>query len=188
MTLDAAERSDLLRLARAAIVERLGDPGALARVYESIERTPHLEEHRAAFVTLRVAGKDGPVLRGCIGTLLPERALHEEVSRNAAAAAFDDPRFPPLRREELPEVRLSISVLTPMRPIDHPHEITVGRHGVVFALGSRRSVFLPEVAVEQGWDRETLLRHLARKAGLAPEAWIEASFRIFETEAFQEIP
>lgn len=185
MKLDAGERRELLRVARGAIEEHLGRAGAGA----AIDLTPGLLEPRGVFVTLRVPGpaESGVgVLRGCIGSLASARPLHEEVGRNAVAAAFHDPRFPPLRPEELDAVRLSVSALTPVRPVDGPSEIVVGRHGVVLVLGDRSAVFLPEVAVDQGWDRTALLRNLARKAGLDANAWRGASFRVFETESFSE--
>ncbi len=149
-----------------------------------------LLEPRGVFVTLKTVDPSRPsappVLRGCIGTLRAEEPIHVAVARYARHAAFDDPRFPPLRASEWPRVRLSVSVLTPPHAIASPDEIVLGRHGVILEYEGKSAVFLPQVAVEQGWDRETLLEHLARKAGLPGEAWRRARLSVFEAESFGE--
>jgi AmmeMemoRadiSam system protein A len=142
------------------------------------------------FVTLKLPSPgDGPengVLRGCIGTMTPIDPLHQAVIRTARSAAFGDPRFPPVELEELQRVRISISVLTPMTPIRDASEIVVGRDGVQLERGAHRSVFLPQVPVEQGWSRERYLEQLARKAGLDRDAWRDARLSTFRTESFGE--
>jgi hypothetical protein len=115
----------------------------------------------------------------------PKRPLIEAVASVAVSAALHDPRFPPLTEPELERVRISISVLGAMHPAT-VDQIVVGRHGVQLERGDRRSVFLPQVATEQGWSRERLLTELAVKAGLPGHAWRDATFRIFESEAFAE--
>lgn len=182
----------LLETARHAVERELaaregcrapgGDPGP----------TDALLEARGVFVTLRTVDParpaEPPALRGCIGTLAADAPLHRAVARYARHAAFDDPRFPPLRASEWPRVRLSVSVLTVSRPIASADEIVPGRHGVILERDGRSAVFLPQVAVEQGWDRATLLEHLARKAGLARDAWRGARLSVFEAESFGETP
>lgn len=181
------ERRLLLRLARAAIESELRgapapDPAALA-AEAGASLGPGLLHRRGAFVTLHLRGR----LRGCIGEIAGSRPLVEAVAANALAAAFDDPRFLPLSPDELPGLSLEISALTPLRPVAHWREIEIPRHGVVLARGGARAVFLPQVAREQGWDRATLLSHLARKAGLPADAWREgADFAVFEAEVFGE--
>lgn len=177
--LTPAERRVLLVVARDAIASRLdgreapplaSPPGALL-------------ERRAAFVTLRLASD----LRGCIGTTAADRPLVETVTGCAVAAATKDPRFPTLSRSDLDRVRIIISVLGPFRPVLDPAEIVAGRHGVMIVSGSRRGLLLPQVAGEEGWDRETLLAQACRKAGLAPTAWRGgARIEIFEAEVFAE--
>jgi AmmeMemoRadiSam system protein A len=111
---------------------------------------------------------------GCIGFRAAQRPLLETVREAARAAAFHDPRFPPLRPPELPEVRLEISVLSRPRPVSDLGEIQVGRHGLIVRRGPRSGLLLPQVAEEYGWDRETFLSHTCAKAGLPEDSWREA--------------
>jgi AmmeMemoRadiSam system protein A len=186
--LTARERENLSLLARASLEEALGIAGAVKRALAGIELTPALRETRGAFVTLRERGvvdaTGHPRLRGCIGTIEAREALHESVVRNAAHAALDDPRFAPVTRDELPGLSVEISALTPMRPVAGPGEIVCGRDGVLLERGSRRAVFLPQVATEQGWSVTELLEHLAQKAGLAGDDWRDAKLSVFEAEVF----
>jgi AmmeMemoRadiSam system protein A len=106
---------------------------------------------------------------------------------HAAVSAAHDPRFPVLQAAELDSVELEVSVLTPTRQVDGPDAVVVGRHGVVLSKGRRRAVFLPQVAPEQGWDRDTMLDQLALKAGLARDAWREGcTFEVFEAQVMGE--
>lgn len=141
-----------------------------------------LGEKRAVFVTIREFGH----LRGCIGTLEPQEALVDAVVSRAIAAATQDPRFDPVTPEELPRLKLHISVLSPVRRIRDASEIEIGKHGVIVSQGMRRGVFLPEVALDQGWDRETMLRYLCtEKAGLPADAWKKgATLEVFTTQSF----
>lgn len=134
------------------------------------------------FVTLNEPNGN---LRGCIGNILPVATLAESLWERAQDAALRDPRFEPVRPEELPRLRFEISILTKPTPIDSPAQIQIGKHGVVLKKGFRSAVFLPQVAVEQNWDRETMLTHLSLKAGLSPNAWQSgASFSVFEAQVF----
>lgn len=179
--LDVAERRALLALARAAIEQRLYGGDRLDRARAALPPSPALDAARGAFVTLEDAD-----LRGCIGHLEGDRALRETVERCAVASAFEDPRFAPMTPESWPGVAVSISVLTPAEPIDGPAAIEIGRHGVVLEKGSRRAVFLPQVAPEQGWGVADLLAHLARKAGLPADGWRGGRLFVFEAEVFGE--
>ncbi len=177
-----AERSWLIALARTAIADRLLDDGSLDRFLKSGAIPDSAREPGACFVTLKEEGD----LRGCIGSLRAEQPLYQDVIRNARSAAFRDPRFPALRLDELPRITIGISILTPSRPIADMSEIVPGRHGVELQAGLHRSVFLPQVASEQGWGVEELLGNLARKAGLPRDAWRDAELKVFEAESFGE--
>jgi len=110
------------------------------------------------------------------------------VRENAVNAAFHDPRFPPLTSDELDHIVLEISVLSPLRPIDGPDGLVIGRHGVMVQLGDARGLLLPQVASELGWGPRTLLEQTCRKAGLDRDAWQrrEAIVEAFEAEVFGE--
>lgn len=138
----------------------------------------------SVFVTL----KKHENLRGCIGHIFPVQDLWMDIRENAIAAAFRDPRFPAVTADELPELTVEVSVLTKPREISGPEEFIVGRHGIVLNAMGSRAVFLPQVAPEQGWDRETTLTFLSRKAGLPPNAWRSpsAKFEVFEAQVFGE--
>lgn len=145
---------------------------------------PVYELERAVFVTLHKRGQ----LRGCIGTLQARESLAAAVRSSAVSASTQDPRFPPVTPDELPELDIEISVLSPMRPVAGADEIEVGRHGVVVRQGMRSGVFLPQVAPEQGWDRDTMLDILcAQKAGLPADAWRHgAQLEVFTSQVFGE--
>jgi AmmeMemoRadiSam system protein A len=110
------------------------------------------------------------------------------VSEFALRAAFEDPRFAPLSEEELPDCRIEISVLTAPEPVASPDEVEIGRHGLIFELGPRRGLLLPQVATEWGFDAERFLDEVSRKAGLPPGAWRrpEAKLWTFQAEVFSE--
>ncbi len=126
-----------------------------------------MTEKLGAFVTLK---KDGR-LRGCIGNIVGDSPLWETIINLAAQSAFNDPRFPPLKKEELDLVDIEISVLSPLQSLDDPAKIVPGRHGLLISKGGSRGLLLPQVATEWGWDRETFLSHTCRKAGLADDCW-----------------
>ncbi len=162
LQLTDAEKLTLLQIARAAIAARLGEPAR-----EAAEPTGALLVPCGAFVTLRKAES----LRGCIGYISAAKPLAVTVRDVAVCSAFEDPRFPPAQRSELPQISIEISVLSPLRRITDPGEVTVGVHGLLLKRGFRSGLLLPQVATEQGWDRETFLAHTCRKAGLPMDAW-----------------
>jgi AmmeMemoRadiSam system protein A len=190
-SLSTAEQRALLELARAAIGERLFSDGRLEQALHGMAHSQGLERHDGLFVTLKqIGGADSPsgvaTLRGCIGTMESTRPLYREVVEMAPKAAFDDPRFAPLSADEIDGVTLSLSVLTPMKRIADWREITIGRDGVQLVRGAYRSVFLPQVAEEQRWDRQRLLTQLSLKAGLDPGAWRSGELYTFQAESFGE--
>ena len=138
-----------------------------------------LKEKRGSFVTLK---RDGN-LRGCIGTILGYEPLDHNVWRMAQSAAFQDPRFSPLREQEWPLCSIEISVLTEPSLCTDVHAIEIGRHGLILQYGGHTGVFLPQVPVEQGWDRMQYLDHLCLKAGVSPSSWKKEGSQLFWYEA-----
>ena len=174
----------LLRLARAAIAAQFGEPALPAA------DVPELAQPGACFVTL---SEDGG-LRGCIGTLEAWRPLGEDVRANAIAAAFKDPRFPPLARDELARIGIEVSLLTPPQPLAFADEdaalrqLRPGVDGVVCAWQGRRSTFLPQVW-ESLPDPRQFLAQLKLKAGLPPDFW-NAELRLsrYQVSKWKEEP
>lgn len=137
--------------------------------------TETLKEKRGAFVTLKKHGH----LRGCIGHIEAKKPLYKTVQQMAIAAAFNDPRFPPVKRDEFKNVTIEISVLTPLRKIQDINEIEVGVHGIYIVKGFRSGLLLPQVATEYKWDTMTFLEETCCKAGLHPDAWREKDTVIY---------
>jgi AmmeMemoRadiSam system protein A len=163
MNLSPADQEFLLKLARDSIQLHL--KGEKPPPLKSA--SPILQERRGAFVTLYRKGR----LRGCIGYLEAVKPLGQTVMEMATAAAFHDPRFSPLRGEELADLEVEISVLSPMSLIKNSDEIEVGKHGLYIVRGLNRGLLLPQVATEYRWDRLTFLEQTCLKAGLPPDAW-----------------
>lgn len=134
-----------------------------------------LKEKRGAFVTLKKRGH----LRGCIGYIEARKALYKTVAEMAIAAAFNDPRFPPLSADEVKDVTLEISVLSPLKEIRDIKEIEVGVHGLYITKGFHSGLLLPQVAAEHKWDKLTFLEETCYKAGLHPDAWKDNDTKIF---------
>ncbi|HET6489762.1 MAG TPA: AmmeMemoRadiSam system protein B [Syntrophales bacterium] len=177
--LTPSDRKALLRMARETIERFLTTKTApLAR-----NPSPDLEQTRGMFVTLNKHG----ALRGCIGEITAEKPLYQLVGSVALKSALEDPRFPPLRREELQDIEIEISVLTPAAPVASADDIVVGRDGVILKKSGRSAVFLPQVATEQGWGRDQMLDQLCMKAGLPAGSWKSgAQFLTFQAEVFSE--
>lgn len=172
------DRVALLLTAREAIAARFRDRRAAWPEYGVIA-----EERLGAFVTLHeTAGSGRRNLRGCIGRMSSELPLRSTIRDMAIAAAFEDPRFPALREGELEAVDIEISVLSPFEPCA-PDDVIPGVHGVYLTRGYRSGVFLPQVAPEQGWDRQQLLEHLCGKAGLESGAYAAPEARLFRFTA-----
>ena len=126
-------------------------------------------------------------LRGCIGQIEAVDPLAETVARCAVASALEDPRFPPVRAEEIAELEIEISVLSPLTRIT-PEEIKVGTHGLLISCGAMRGLLLPQVATQYHWDRERFLGETCWKAGLERDAWKDPATRLeaFTAEVFSE--
>ena len=173
------ERRLLLQSAHDAIVSTLEGR-------EVLPFTPstHLAEPRGVFTTLYLIG----LLRGCVGHPTALMPLYRAVTESARAAAFEDPRFPPVVLGEAREVKISLSVLSPLTPI-LPAQIEVGRHGLLISGGSGRGLLLPQVPLEHGWDRNTFLEQTCRKAGLPTDAWrngAKIKIEAFTAEVFAD--
>ena len=180
--LNQQQRTTLLTIARRSIEAVLA--GRRPDV-DTASLDEELQRPSGAFVSLHT--KDGD-LRGCIGSIEPVAPLCQAVSASAVNAAFRDPRFLPLRPEEIAELHLEISVMSPIVPVRDVAEIEVGRDGLIISRGGRAGLLLPQVATEHGWDRETFLRQTCVKAGLPPDAWRSEGTRIerFSAEVFSE--
>jgi AmmeMemoRadiSam system protein B/AmmeMemoRadiSam system protein A len=175
------DKQVLLQLARRSIESYVRDKKVLK---VDPPASPVLTQDGAAFVTLNRNGQ----LRGCIGSMQAVEPLYKTVIDMAVAAASQDPRFKPVRPEELKDIHIEISVNTPLRQVADPDEIELGKHGVVVAKGMSRGVYLPQVATETGWTKEQFLRSLcAHKAGLAPDAYKNgATLYVFTSIVFEE--
>lgn len=164
----------MLRVARDSVVGYLTGQDHVLVVSDA------LPEASGVFVTIKRRGE----LRGCLGTLQCREDLAREVARCARDSATEDPRFPPVSPDEIPELSLEISVLGPLEEIDplKPGAVVVGRHGLVVEQGFRRGLLLPQVATEWGWTGEQFLRQTCRKAGLPDDAW-RTGARVFRFDA-----
>jgi AmmeMemoRadiSam system protein A len=169
------DRQILLRIAHESILSAFTD-----RTLPQMPLSPCLSEVRGVFTTLYLYGN----LRGCIGYALPVAPLYLGVAETARTAAFEDSRFYPVTKDEASELKVSLSVLSPLFPI-RPQEVVVGRHGLVVSFGSHRGLLLPQVPLEHKWDRETFLGQTCRKAGLPLDAWRgTADLEAFTAEVF----
>lgn len=176
----------LVRLARRTIESYLqkGKKPLMPKV------APKLREKCGVFVTLTKGGE----LRGCIGHPLPRLPLVEAVMDSAVSSAVSDPRFLPLTLEELPEVQVEVSVLTPPElikvkdPRDYLWQVEIGKHGLIVECLGHSGLLLPQVPIEWGWDVEEFLSHTCMKAGLTPDCWLRRDARIsrFSAQIFAE--
>ena len=180
--LNEEQRQRLLRLARTSIESTLD---GLAPEVRPDDYDEDLRRPAGAFVTLRTKRGD---LRGCIGSIRAMEPLYRAVATSAVSAAFRDPRFFPVRKEEMPQLDLEISVMGPIETVSDVNEIEVGRDGLIISRGRFAGLLLPQVASEYGWDRQTFLDQTCMKAGLPPGAWRAQETRIekFSAEVFGE--
>jgi len=168
-TLNVEEKKMLLRAARDSIQAEFGKKTFLPGMISPVLSTPC-----GAFVTL----SKNRELRGCIGFVTSDQPLYSTVVEAAKAAAFQDSRFPPLGREELSQIDIEISVLSPLEKILDTRDIAIGRHGIFLRKGYHSGLLLPQVATEYGWDRETFLDNTCYKAGLPGGCWKDADITI----------
>ena len=169
------ERLVLLSLAHDAI------NAALDRRDLKLEPlSPHLAQPRGVFTTLYLRAR----LRGCVGYIYPVASVYQTVAETARAAAFEDTRFIPVTAEEALELKIHLSILSILEPIQ-PNQVLVGQHGLLVSMAGRRGLLLPQVATENDWDRITFLEQTCCKAGLSPDAWKKgATLEAFTAEIF----
>jgi AmmeMemoRadiSam system protein B/AmmeMemoRadiSam system protein A len=174
-SLNDSERRELLQVARRSVE-------AAVKHIAYTQATPSdaaLLQERGVFVTLTKKGE----LRGCIGYVMPVKPLYQAVAEVAPLAALQDPRFPPVTARELDHLEYEISVLSPFRRLLDVKQIEIGRHGLLMRRGANEGVLLPQVPVEQHWDRRTFLEQAALKAGLPAQAWQDEETDIFAFSA-----
>ena len=163
--LNERQQQILLAVVKGAIQSKLS--GNQLRKYDFEDEI--FQKKRGAFVTLHKNSQ----LRGCIGYIVGIAPLLVTIQRMAIASAFEDPRFPPLEKEEFKHLNIEISLLTPLKKVKDISEIKIGRDGLLIKKGFYQGLLLPQVAEEEGWDIETFLRNTCLKAGLYHDAWKE---------------
>ncbi len=173
--LNEEEKKFLLQLARKTIKNFLDERTEKEETYFS----ENLKTESGAFVTLHKQGE----LRGCIGYVVGFKPLQDAIQDLAVSAAFNDPRFPPLSKDEFKQIELEISVLTPLERVRSIKEIQIGRDGLMIKRPPFEGLLLPQVATEYNWDVETFLEHTCRKAGLPPDAWKDEDTEIWKFSA-----
>jgi len=173
LSLSEEDRRAILVVARQGVFHAVRHGWPIA----SYPRTGVFAEHCGLFVTLHVAGK----LRGCIGIIDAHSTLGENLAHCSADAALHDPRFPPMRMEELEHLNIEVSVLSAIQPI-RPEDVEIGRHGLLIERGRHRGLLLPQVASEHHLSREQFLDETCRKAGLPRDAWKEPGVMLFGFE------
>ncbi len=173
------EKEELLGLARETIISTVnGQPMPV------IEKPSKAQESQSGcFVTVKQNGQ----LRGCIGNFIGQKPLWLTVREMAVSASTRDPRFYPMKKADLENFTLEISVLSPLEKAASVDQIKVGTHGIYIVKGTYHGVLLPQVATEYGWDRDTFLRHTCMKAGLPENEWQkDCDIYIFSAEIFGE--
>jgi AmmeMemoRadiSam system protein A len=175
--LSKKEQKELLKIARQTIVEYVTS----RKVPAVVTTAPGLNLHSGCFVTVKQKGE----LRGCIGNFVSDQPLYQLVQEMAISASTRDPRFYPMKVDDLADFSLDISVLSPLEKAASAEEIQVGKHGIYIIKGSYRGVLLPQVATEYGWNRDQFLRHTCIKAGLPEDAWQgDCDIYIFSAQVF----
>ncbi len=192
ISLEIGQRA--VALARDALEKALGPdpPTDPAAPFLTTRLPAAFDEPRGVFTTLRQSPSD--LLRGCIGYTHPVFPLRVGIPRTAASAALEDPRFPPVEREELEHITAEVSLLTvpePLRagqPRDRPSAVRVGHDGLIVRWRRAEGLLLPQVAVEQHWDATEFLSETCGKAGLPFDAWLRPETEVyrFGSEVFRE--
>ena len=178
MRLTDKDRKDLLNIARETITQSLNNIN-----YVPVNESKILNAHCGAFVTLHKERK----LRGCIGRFNANYPLFQVVHDVAISSAFQDDRFPPVSIDEMKDIDIEISVLTPFKKVTDVFDIEVGRHGIYMIKEGRNGIFLPQVAVENGWTLMEFLGHCSQdKMGLGWNGWKGAEMFTYEAEVFGE--
>jgi len=180
-----AEQQTLLRAARFTLEQWVREKKYPSeKDLESFKITPGLEQKTGVFVSIHKLGE----LRGCIGYLTGTTSILHSVIENTTNAASKDPRFPPIKENELDMVDLEISVMTPLVEVKDIETIEVGKDGLVVERGFHKGVLLPQVAKDWGWDKYEFLEQTCRKAGLAADAYQKKDTKImrFRAQVFGE--
>ncbi len=173
------EQKELLKITRETIIDYV----TTGKVPVIESTSPGLNVHSGCFVTIKQKGE----LRGCIGNFVSNQPLYLLVQEMAVSAATRDPRFYPMKAQDLSDFLLDISVLSPLEKAASVEEIKVGTHGIYIVKGSYRGVLLPQVATEYGWNRDQFLQHTCVKAGLPQDAWQgECDIYLFSAQVFGE--
>jgi AmmeMemoRadiSam system protein B/AmmeMemoRadiSam system protein A len=168
------EKKELIDIARKAITDYV-----INQKESVIEvKNPKFKTDGAVFVTIKVKGS----LRGCIGHIQAIMPLYQSIIKNAIAACSSDPRFPPMTKEELKDMEIEISILSPFLRLNNIKNIQVGKHGLYIIKGLHSGLLLPQVATEFGWNREEFLKQVCLKAGLPGDAWNDAELYTFTAE------
>ena len=176
------EGAYLIRLARTSVERYLLDS-------EIIKPAEHMREKSGVFVTLNyLNSRKQEYLRGCIGFPLPENGLYESVVKAAIAAATQDPRFPPVQRQELNNIIFELSILTPpteikAKPIEFKNQITIGKDGLILSSRFGSGLLLPQVPLELKWNVEDFLINICYKAGAPPDAWLDPGSKLYKFQA-----
>lgn len=179
--LNPGDKKMLLKIAREAIEAKLRN-NTEPKISEN-ELSDNLTSNCGAFVTINKKGQ----LRGCIGRFMPNQPLYQVVQEMAVAAAFNDTRFTPVDKEEIKNIDIEISVLTPLKLINSIDEFQLGKHGIYIIKGNRSGTYLPQVAETTGWNKEDFLGHCSReKAGIGWEGWKDANLYTYEALVFDE--
>jgi AmmeMemoRadiSam system protein A len=171
-SLSGHEKSELLALARKSVEYAVREKKAYEPAPSANES---LIQERGAFVTLKESGE----LRGCIGYTSALKPLYITVRDTATLAALRDPRFPPVSSSELGQLHYEISVLSPLRRVTDLRQIKVGQHGLLMKNGDHQGILLPQVPVEEKWDRQTFLEQTCVKAGMRKGCWRDDDTDIF---------
>ncbi|HQQ20246.1 MAG TPA: AmmeMemoRadiSam system protein A [Exilispira sp.] len=178
LQLDESEKNYYLELARKSIAKELNIPYNMD--FDSSYIPPHGNEKYGVFVTLTEKGE----LRGCIGLVRGVEPLTTGIKTMAKEAAFNDYRFGPLRKNEFNDIKIEISILSPMEKINNINEIVIGRDGLMIVRGTNSGLLLPQVPVEYGWDLKTYLEHLCLKAGLPKNSYTLPGTIIYSFSAY----
>ena len=171
------ERRELLDLAKKTIASYVKS----GKTLEYSGSDPRFLANGAVFVTINRQGS----LRGCIGNIIPVMPLHRSVISNAVAACSRDPRFAPMSREELKDMEVEVTVLSPLVPLDDIKNIVIGRHGLYLTNGMQSGVLLPQVAEEYHWDVPTFLEQVSLKAGMSKDAWKNSQLYTFTADVIK---
>ncbi len=193
MEVTLPEAAILVRAARGVVTDMLnGVELPWEKYFKELSKYDKFKVKRGVFTSIYQFPSHE--LRGCIGFPYPDLELYKAVVFSALRAAFEDPRFPPLEKDELDEVVFELSILSPPEklrvssPLEYPKKIVVGKHGLILRYRDSSALLLPQVPLEYGWDSIEFLNHLAMKAGYTPDIWLDpaAEIYVFTAEVYIE--